>query len=93
MAVQSRQIHSPQDLSPYHRRVCGLLAEGDSPEEIAERLRSNRQAINAVVFRIVKIAGVRNRNHLIAWFASWSVRNPVITSTQEVQNTCQHLTF
>lgn len=77
MASPSRPIPSPEFLSPYHRRVVEFMAHGYSDTEIALRLGSNRDAIRAVVFRIIRSAGVRNRPHLIYWFAAPHAITPV----------------
>lgn len=71
-------IPKAEVLSPYSRRICGLVAQGFTSQEIAEQLDSNTGAIDVMVSRAMQKIGAKTRAGLAVWYVYTTV--PAIAS-------------
>lgn len=67
-------VHDPMPgreiLSPYSQKVCSLIAQGYTSQEIAAQLGSKSAAIDVMVSRAMQKVGVRTRSGLAVWYIS-----------------------
>jgi len=61
-------IPQPEILSPYSRRICSLVSQGYTSQEIATKLDSNSAAIDVMVSRAMQKVGVKTRAGLAVWY-------------------------
>lgn len=59
---------SAEVLSPYSRRICGLVSQGFTSQEIAEKIDSNSAAVDVMVSRAMQKVGVKTRAGLAVWY-------------------------
>jgi DNA-binding NarL/FixJ family response regulator len=69
-------------LSPYSRRICGLVAEGYTSQDIADKLDSNSAAVDVMVSRAMQKVGVKTRAGLAVWFFQVTVMQSCVTALQ-----------
>lgn len=63
-------------LSPYSRKICGLIVQGLTSQEIALQVGSNSAAIDVTVSRAMQRIGVRTRAALAVWFVVSMMNQP-----------------
>ena len=64
-------------LTPREREVVGLLAEGLSTAEIAERLRLTPGTVSSHLRTIMRKLGVRNRVQVAVWAVRQGLDRPL----------------
>ena len=74
------------DLTPRAREVLGLMAQGLSDDEIAQKLNLSRNTIQNHVSAIYRATGVRKRSVLVVWARERGLGAPVKTPGKARRN-------
>jgi len=76
------------DLTPRAREVLGLMAQGLSDDEIAQKLNLSRNTIQNHVSAIYRVTGVHKRSVLVVWARERGLGVPVKTPSTPSHSYC-----